>query len=293
MSSVAHWDDAPGETEDLGVIGGTWTFLGEAVDARRLGVNRVEVPAGKAATPQHAEDEEVFYVLGGSGWSVEEGGTYAIAAGDVVHYPAWEPAHTVVAGDGGLDVLAVGTIAGPLGTTRFPRIDRVRVAGHLLGGSHEHQWEVEARLPRIKVADPPDPRPASIVRAGDVAASPFGEGHARWCGPVLGMRGLALNLADLGPGEEGAPPHCHSMEEELFVVLAGAGTLTLGDDEHPLRAGSVVGRPPATRIPHAFRAGPEGMTVLMVSDKHPGDATYYPRTNRVWLRGLGVWVRAE
>lgn len=293
MAAVAHWDDAPTETEDLGAIGGTWTAVSRAVGARRLGVNRIRVPAGKAATPMHAEDEEVFFVLAGSGWSVQENGCFAIGTGDVVHYRAWKPAHTVVAADDGLDVLAMGTADGPVGATRFPRLDAVRVADQLLSGSREHQWVAEARLPRIEVADPPDPRPGTIVAVADVPARTFGEATARWCGPALGMRSLGLTFAELGPGQEGAQPHCHSMEEELFVVLGGTGTLTLGDEVHPVRAGSIVGRPAGTRVAHAFRAGDEGMRLLMFSDKHSGDAVYFPRTRRVLLRGLGVWVSAE
>ena len=59
MREVSHWDDAETETSDLGTIGGTETWLSGAVGARRLGASRIEVPAGKASTPQHAEDEEV------------------------------------------------------------------------------------------------------------------------------------------------------------------------------------------------------------------------------------------
>lgn len=293
MPAVAHWDDAETGTEDLGVIGGTWTDLAQG--AHRLGAHRVQVPAGKAATPQHAEDEEVFYVLDGSGWSVQEDGCFAIAEGDVVYYGAWEPAHTVVAGEDGLDVIAFGTDEGPRGVTRFPRIDKVRVTDHLLGGDHTHQWELEAALPRIEVADPPDPRPATIVNVADVEETDFSGPRTQRLTPGLGARGIALNLATLDPGAEGAPPHCHSEEEELFVVLHGDGVLLLGAEEaeHPVRTGSLVLRPPASRVPHAFRAGDGGMTLLMFSDKRPGDATYNPRTHDVYLRGLGVRVRAE
>ena len=288
MRHVAHWDDVERETTDLGTIAATEHWLSGGVGCHRLGASRIQVPAGRASTPQHAEDAEVFYILGGDGWSVQEDGCFAVGAGDVVHYTPWEPAHTVVAGDAGIEYIAMGTSEGPLGTTRFPRIDKVRVADHLLSGSHDHQWELEARLDRIEVKHPPDPRPATIVALADVPARPFGEGSARWCGRALGVRGLGLNVAELGPGQEGAPPHCHSMEEELFVVLDGDGVLTLGDEEHPVRAGSIVSRPPASRIAHAFRGGDAGLTLLMFSDKHGSDMVFYPRTGEVLIRGLGV-----
>lgn len=288
MRAVAHWDDVPTETEDLGVIGGTWSELAPAVGCRRLGVHRIQVPAGKAATPQHAEDEEIFYVLHGSGWSVQSDGTFAVEAGDVVYYRAFEVAHTVVAGPGGIDMIALGTSDGPRGVTAFPRIDRLRIFDHLLSGSHEHQWELEARLDPIAIPDEPDPRPETIVARDHVPVVRFGAVEGRLAGRHLGTHGIALNFAFLPPGEEGAPPHCHSMEEELFVVLEGDGVLTLGDEEHPVRTGSIVGRPPGTGVAHAFRGGERGMTLLMFGDKHGGDMTYYPRTGEVRLRGLGV-----
>lgn len=293
MTHVAHWDDVASETEDLGAIGGTWTELGAAVGARRLGVNRIRVPAGKAATPQHAEDEEAFYVLGGSGWSVQEDGCFAIGAGDVVYYRAWEPAHTVVAGDDGLDVVAMGTTDGPRGLTRFPRIDKVRVTDHLLSGDHTHQWELEAALPRIEVADPPDPRPATIANADDARSFDFRGTQGRVFLRPMGATGIALNDARVPPGGEAAPPHCHALEEELFVVLEGDGVVVLGEEETPVRAGSVVGRPPATGVAHHFRAGEQGMRLLMFSDKHPGDMVFYPRTGKVTLRGLGITFQPE
>lgn len=289
MSDVTHWDDAPSETSDVGPIANTETWLSGAVGSRRLGVSRFEVPAGKATSPQHAEDEEVFYVLSGSGWSVQENGCFAIGPGDVVYYPAYEIAHTVVAGDDGLSFIAFGTSDPVRGITRFPRIDRLRVLDRLVGGEHEHQWDLEAKLERIEVSEPPDPRPATIVASEDVEPGGFGpEAQARWFRRALGMDGISLTLAELRPGQEGAPPHCHSMEEELFVVLDGGGAVTIGDDEHAVRRGSVVGRPAATGVAHAFRAGDDGMRLLMFSDKHGSDMTHYPRTGEVAIRGLGV-----
>jgi uncharacterized cupin superfamily protein len=293
MREVSHWDDAPSEVSDLDIIGGTEQWLSGAVGSRALGASRVQVPAGKAATPLHAEDEEVFYVLSGSGWSVQEDGCFAIGAGDVVAYRAWEPAHTVVAGDDGIEYIACGTTAALASGVRFPRIDKVRVADHLLSGDHSHQWELEAKLPRIEVSDPPDPRPATIRAASDAPSRDFHGATARWLTKDLGLHGIALNLAELGPGAGAAPLHCHSHEEELFVILDGSGVVVLGEDEHPVRAGSIVGRPPGTGVAHGFRAGDDGMTILMFSDKHPGDMTFYPEWGKVTLRGLGVTFRPE
>ena len=293
MPHIAHWDDAPSDTMDVGPIANTETWLSGAVESVRLGVSRYEVPAGKATSPQHAEDEEVFYVLGGSGWSVQENGCFAIGPGDVVFYHAYEIAHTVVAGDDGLSFIAFGTSDPPRGLVRFPRIKKVKVFDVLVDGDRTHQWELEGALDRIEIKDPPDERPKSIRAADEAPARPFDRASGHWLTTGLGARGIALNMARMEPGASAAPKHCHSMEEELFVVLSGGGVVTIGDEEHDVRAGSIVGRPPGTGVAHAFRAGDDGMELLMFSDKHPNDMCFYPDTGKVTLRGLGITFRPE
>jgi uncharacterized cupin superfamily protein len=89
------------------------------------------------------------------------------------------------------------------------------------------------------------------------------------------------------------------VEEEIFVVLQGSGELLLwptGADEPELRAvqtGTTVARPPGTGVAHSFRAGDDGLTLLAYGTRDPGDICYYPRSGKVYLRGLGVIVRVE
>ena len=108
----------------------------------------------------------------------------------------------------------------------------------------------------------------------------------------------------VGPGKLPAPAHCHSAEEEIFVVLEGDGTLELvpsprardrgHEEEHvPIRAGHVVARPAGTQISHAFRGGDNGMKVLMYGWRNSNDITYYPRSNKIGFRGVGLMTRLE
>ena len=90
------------------------------------------------------------------------------------------------------------------------------------------------------------------------------------------------------------PPHVHSAEEELFVVLEGDGTLELWPDEvHPVRAGSVVARPPGTQVAHAFRGGENGLTLIAWGTREPNDICWYPRSKKLFWRGVGVIGRIE
>jgi uncharacterized cupin superfamily protein len=119
------------------------------------------------------------------------------------------------------------------------------------------------------------------------------DARVRFLGRDLGAEHTALNWSRMEPGSHAAPRHCHSAVEELFVVLEGDGTLQLGDDEHPLRAGSLVARPAGSGVAHGFVAGAGGMTLLLYSDKDPNDMVFYPDTGKVLLRGLGITIKPD
>ena len=76
-------------------------------------------------------------------------------------------------------------------------------------------------------------------------------------------------------------------------MVEGDGTLLLGDEQLPVHAGHVLARPPGTGIAHAFRAGAVGMRLLAFGTREPNDICYYPRSNKVFLRGVGVIGRIE
>ena len=112
------------------------------------------------------------------------------------------------------------------------------------------------------------------------------------------MCGLSSASTSAKAGESGAPAHCHSLEEELFVVLDGDGVLELwprgGGQAEPegLRRGDVVSRLPGTGVAHSLRAGEAGMTYLAYGTRETNDMCFYPESGRVSLRGLGIALRS-
>src|SRR4051812_38497755 len=108
--NIVLFDDVEAIVIDRGPLQGRRQRLGAAAGMHRTGLSRYVLGPGERAMPVHvhADEEEVFHVLAGSGFSWQDGRTYAIGARDtIVHLPRAE-AHTIVAGDEGLDVLAFG-----------------------------------------------------------------------------------------------------------------------------------------------------------------------------------------
>lgn len=298
---VIHWDDVESGYDEAGTIGSTWTELARAAGSRNVNMNRIRVAPGRRSTPLHTEsDEEIFYVLDGSGLSWQREGdddvTFEIRAGDCLVHRAAEEAHTLVAGEEGLDVLAFGYGPQPA-LAYFPRLNAMRIGPAIVDVDGRHQWDLEGALSDPELP-PPTPRPSRIVNADEVSLErgedrpPFGESW-RELGARSGSVRAGLNIDVVWPNRQNVPLHCHSAEEELFVVLDGEGTLLLGDSELPVRRGHVIARPPGTRVAHAFRAGDGELTLLTYGTREPNDICYYPRSNKIFFRGVGLITRLE
>ena len=121
--NITHFDDVEPIVIDRGPLRGRRYRLGAAAGLRQTGLSRYVLGPDERAMPVHvhADEEEVLHVLAGSGFSWQDGSVYAISAGDtIVHLPRAE-AHTIVAGDDGLDVLAFGGRTRSGGSTRSRR----------------------------------------------------------------------------------------------------------------------------------------------------------------------------
>jgi uncharacterized cupin superfamily protein len=307
---ISHWDDLPFVRRERGHIGGDWQSL-TGPSSEWVGVKRIRIDAGKWSTPLHLEgsEEEIFFVLSGDGISVQGDGSkedaYAVGAGDCLVHLALEHAHTLQAGQDGLEVLAFGE-RHYAANTLLPRagVSWLGPTWVLEGKPNDHPWQREAAVGPPEVGELAE-RPARIVNVEDVEVDTR-EGAtvaraARDLGGAAGSLKTGLKLYDVRPGRLINPPHCHSAEEEIFVVLDGEGTLELwphlrfgGEhEEHPVRRGSVVARPAGTGLAHTFRAGDRGLSVLAYGTRDPRDVTYYPRSGKVSIRGVGLIGRLE
>jgi uncharacterized cupin superfamily protein len=254
---IVRWEDV-----ELGAD------IGAAAGARDVSLHRVRIEPEQTAKQVDAPVEEIVYVLEGSGAWETPLGSADLRPGDVGVRRAEEEGHFIRAGPDGLLLLAfVSPIARKLITTKTRNVPQI-VNLQSVTPDYEGtvgKWVLLARA-------------AGAVRGG-------------------------LNFGRLERGRSGAPPHCHSAEEEVFVVLEGSGTMELSPsparaeeselEEHPLRAGDVAWRPPSTGIAHFLRGGPEGMSFLVYGTREPNDVCYYTRSNKIFLRGVGLISRLE
>ncbi len=300
---ITHFDEARRWERAIGHLRGTWSFLGEAAGSVGVGLRRIEVPQGGWSTPahEHGRSEEIFYVLAGRGLSWQSGSVAEIRAGDCIVYHAGGGAHTVHALED-LDVLAFGPRL-PDESPRFPRLGFSLVGGRgveTLDGvvdGYPIQFVREAEAGPPELPAEPGPRPATIVNLADVDAETIERERIvrarRNLGRAAGSKTTGLQHVEVAPGKESSTLHCHSVEEELFVILDGDGVLVLDEEETPVRTGHVVARPPATGVAHTFRAGPGGLTLLAYGTREPSDICYYPRSNKISFRGVNLIARLE
>jgi uncharacterized cupin superfamily protein len=297
-SCVIHWDDVPAVRRDAGPIQGSWRLLGEAAGSIQVGLRRIEIDPRRRSTPahRHSAEEEYFFVLRGSGLSWQDGATYEVGEGDCLLHLVEQEAHTLIAGDDGLDVLAFGPRRDGL-LTVLPRAGIAWAGGEwveLAGG--EHPFAREAAVGELDLPEP-SPRPPTILHLDDVPVTTRDHGRVRSVrrdfGDNMGAVSTGLGHLVVPPGKRSYPMHCHSAEEEMFVILDGRGFVWLDDERHPVRAGHVVSRPAGTGVSHSFEAGEDDLVLLAYGTREPNDIAYYPDSNKISFRGVGVIGRIE
>ena len=116
------------------------------------------------------------------------------------------------------------------------------------------------------------------LRELDDMAPKFGlpEGfEARFAKRALDATELAVSLQKLGPGQAQPFAHRHSEQpEELYVVVAGSGTITVDGEPQSLATWDVVRvAGPSVR---SFAAGPDGLEVLAFGRSEPSDSELIP-----------------
>jgi uncharacterized cupin superfamily protein len=301
---IVHWDEVESARQAVGEMDAVWQRLGRAAGTLGVGVSRVRVAPGKLPTPPHSHgaSEELYYVLAGSGLAWQDEAVHEIRRGDCIIHRADEMEHTFVAGADGLEYLVFATtFHTEIGW--LPRSGAVRFGWPWVEGRSDDPWEIEAQGAPLAYGEPAA-RPANIVNIDEVERWDLGYAITAPLATEERSRQAGLHWERINPGRRGTAPHCHSEEEEVFVILEGDGVLELWPsptrlargityEEVSIGPGHLIARPPGTRISHSFKAGEQGLTMLIYGTRKPNDLAWYPRSNKIDFRGLGVIARVE
>ncbi len=141
-----------------------------------------------------------------------------------------------------------------------------------------------------------DPR---IVNVSDLPWTPWSSGEriaVEIQDPArrLGSTHSGLRLYRLFPGKQATRLHRHLLQEEIYWILKGNGTLRHGDREAPVKPGDFILYPAGDPVPHTFiNTGREPMEYLATGNRVPYEVCEYPEEGTVYVEALNKTLRTE
>ena len=91
----------------------------------------------------------------------------------------------------------------------------------------------------------------------------------------------------LPPGRTYAPFHWHVHEDELFIVLSGAGLLRYGDRLVDLTAGDCISCPRNSGEGHQIaNTSDQDLVYIAIGENRPDEVCVYPDSEKVLVRSL-------
>lgn len=272
---------------------------------------------GKSGCPFHSHSSqwELFVILTGEGTVRHGAARTAVRAGDAILHPAGPEAHQLInTGSVDLEYFLIADNP-PVDLWHYPDSDKwgYRPAGGIFRKLPvDYYLGEEAGAPeRVQPRALPAPSPrqqARFVTMADIperaSLSPKGTfgSFARDISLALGgvpdadvARGghpFDLQQRRVPPGLAACPLHRHTMQWEMFVVLAGSGLVRSDETTHPIRAGDVFLQPPGTA--HQIRNdGDADLLLFVIADNPPCDACYYPDSQKWMLDPQGKIFRMQ
>ena len=99
-------------------------------------------------------------------------------------------------------------------------------------------------------------------------------------------RKLGASIDVVAPGKRSCPYHLHHAQEEMFVVLQGAGTLRVAGEMLPIKAGDVIFTPAGPEYPHQIlNTSDAPLKYLSVSTMEAPEICEYPDSGKYLAEG--------
>jgi uncharacterized cupin superfamily protein len=99
-------------------------------------------------------------------------------------------------------------------------------------------------------------------------------------------RKLGATIDILAPGKRVCPYHLHHAQEEMFIVLAGSGTLRVAGEMLPVKTGDVVFVPAGPEYPHQIiNTSDAPLKYLSISTMEAPEICEYPDSGKYLAEG--------
>lgn len=133
-------------------------------------------------------------------------------------------------------------------------------------------------------------RHPNVINVDEAETYAIDKGKHQATGRVLGTgagsAALGGTVMELPPGARAWPFHFHTNNEEAVYVIAGSGTVRIGDARVPIRAGDWIAHPVGPAYAHqVINDGDVPLVYLCVSTQLDCEVVGYPDSNKLAARG--------
>jgi uncharacterized cupin superfamily protein len=97
----------------------------------------------------------------------------------------------------------------------------------------------------------------------------------------LGLSGIGATLHVVPAGKTAWPYHRHHCNDELFLVLEGAGELRIGDRRVPIRVGDCIGAPAGGEAHQIINSSSADLRYVAIANRVRADVVEYPDSGRI------------
>jgi uncharacterized cupin superfamily protein len=304
--------------KNISVALGARRRVDEPGEAHPFDLQFRRIPPGASVCPYHAHSAqwELFVIVQGRATVRRDGQTHVLPAGRALLHPPGAT-HQII-NDSTTEDLIVTIIAdNPLVEFyRYPDSDKfgTRPLGKYFRITEVDYFdgeEIEPTPPLARVTSPITgfraPQPLAQVSIDALpwheARSPKGKFHSyykdisvalgasRNATPLDGGHPFDLQVRRVPPGAAVCPRHVHTLQWELFVILAGQAIVHADTEQHTVATGDCFLQRPG--IAHQLiNPGPDDLTFYVIADNHAADSTYYPDSQKWQMKPQGKIFRA-
>lgn len=102
-----------------------------------------------------------------------------------------------------------------------------------------------------------------------------------WVGAEMGSNKLGFNVTEIAPGKSAFPCHAHIVNEELFFILEGRGTIRIGEENHKIKQGDFISIPPGRELAHQIKNNSRNpLRFIAISTMEYPEIAVYPDSGK-------------